>query len=168
MKKIGVYPGSFDPITKGHIDIIKRAAKLTDKLVVAVLNNANKKCWFNPQQRKEMIEKSLAGIDNIEVKVFNGLLVDFMKKENASLIIRGLRSVSDYEYELQLAIANKTFAEIEVETVFIPADGEYTFLSSSIVREVAINGGSLTKFVEPAIINDIQQRAQELTTTVTN
>ncbi|HAG52869.1 MAG TPA: pantetheine-phosphate adenylyltransferase [Alphaproteobacteria bacterium] len=161
MKSIGVYPGSFDPITKGHVDIIKRSAKLVDKLVIGVLNNANKKCWFTPEERKELIEKTIADVDNIEVKLFDGLLVDFMQQNNANLIIRGLRSVSDYEYELQLALGNKTLADFDLETIFIPASKDYLYLSSSIVREVASHGGCLEKFLNAEIIKDVEARAKD-------
>jgi len=161
MKSIGVYPGSFDPITKGHVDIIKRSAKLVDRLVIGVLNNANKKCWFTPEERKILIEKALGDINNIEVKLFDGLLVDFMQQNNANLIIRCLRSVSDYEYELQLALGNKTLADFDLETIFIPASKDYLYLSSSIVREVACHGGNLEKFVNAEIIEEVKERAKE-------
>lgn len=162
MKKIGLYPGSFDPITKGHVDIIKRSAKLVDKLIVGVLVNANKKYWFNTQEREQLVKDALVGIDNVEVVSFEGLMVNFMKQQGANLSIRGLRSVSDYEYELQLALGNATLADFEFETIFIPASQEYQYLSSSIVREVAINKGALNKFVPEELIDRVEARVLEL------
>lgn len=162
MKKIGLYPGSFDPITKGHVDIIKRSAKLVDKLIVGILVNANKKYWFNTQEREQLVKDALVGIDNVEVVSFEGLMVNFMKQQGANLSIRGLRSVSDYEYELQLALGNATLADFEFETIFIPASQEYQYLSSSIVREVAINKGSLNKFVPEELIDRVEARVLEL------
>lgn len=162
MKKIGLYPGSFDPITKGHVDIIKRSAKLVDKLIVGVLVNANKKYWFNTDEREQMVRDALAGIDNVEVISFEGLMVSFMKQQGANLSIRGLRSVSDYEYELQLALGNATLADFDFETIFIPASQEYQYLSSSIVREVAINKGALEKFVPEELIGKVEQRVSEI------
>jgi pantetheine-phosphate adenylyltransferase len=161
MQKIAIYPGSFDPITKGHIDIIKRSAKLVDTLIVGVLDNASKSYWFNNNERKEMAEKALIGIDNIKVVSFNGLLADFMQQNNINLVIRGLRSVSDYEYELQLALTNRKFAEFDLETIFIPASQDYQYMSSSIVREVAINKGKLNMFVPECLIETIEQRVEE-------
>lgn len=162
MKEAIVYPGSFDPITKGHVDIIKRAAGLTDKLIIGVLNNSAKKCWFTPEERKAMIEQSLGEeVKNVEVKIFNGLLVDFMAENNVKVILRGLRTISDYEYELQLAIGNSTLSRKTVETVFIPASQEYAHLSSSMVREVAINNGLLDMFVSSEIIPQIQHRVAQ-------
>lgn len=162
MKKIGLYPGSFDPITKGHVDIIKRSAKLVDKLIVGVLVNANKKYWFNTQEREQLVKDALVGIDNVEVVSFEGLMVNFMKQQGANLSIRGLRSVSDYEYELQLALGNATLADFDFETIFIPASQEYQYLSSSIVREVAINKGALNKFVPEELIDRVEARVLEL------
>lgn len=162
MKKVGVYPGSFDPITKGHVDIIKRSAKLVDKLIVGVLVNANKKYWFNTDEREQLVRDALKGVDNVEVVSFEGLMVNFMKQQGANLSIRGLRSVSDYEYELQLALGNATLADFEFETIFIPSSQEFTYLSSSIVREVAINQGPLEKFVPEMLIDRVESRVKEI------
>ncbi len=160
--KIGVYAGSFDPITKGHADIIKRAAKLTDKLIVGILNNSSKRYWFSLEERRKMVEKVIGEIDNIEIDTFEGLLVDFMKKKEAHIIVRGLRAVSDYEYELQLALGNSTLSEGDLETIFLPATRENLYLSSSLVREVAINEGKLDSFVNKEIIADIQLKVTEM------
>ncbi|MCJ8342952.1 MAG: pantetheine-phosphate adenylyltransferase [Cetobacterium sp.] len=159
---IAVYAGSFDPITKGHQDVIKRAAKICDKLIVAVLNNNNKKYWFSLEERKELTREVLKDIPNIEVKDFSGLLVNFMEKEGANLVIRGLRAVSDYEYELALAYGNREIADIDIETIFLPASKEFLYLSSSVVREVAMYDGKLEKFVDERIIAKVKERAFSL------
>ena len=149
MGKIALYPGSFDPITKGHIDIIKRSSNLFDKLIIGIFKNSTKsKAWFSDEEKVEMIQEILKkeGIE-AEIKIFNGLLVDFMYKENVNILIRGLRALSDYEYELQFTLTNKTLAKSEFETVFLTASREYVYLSSSLVKEVALNKGDLCFFV---------------------
>ena len=149
MRKIALYPGSFDPITKGHIDIIKRSSNLFDKLIIGTFKNSTKsKAWFSDEEKVEMIQEILKkeGIE-AEIKIFNGLLVDFMYKENVNILIRGLRALSDYEYELQFTLTNKTLAKSEFETVFLTASREYLYLSSSLVKEVALNKGDLSFFV---------------------
>lgn len=146
--RVAVYSGSFDPITKGHVDIIKRAAKLTDKLIVAVLNNVNKKYMFSLDEREEMVSELFKDVSNIEVKSFEGLLVNFMRENRANLIIRGLRAVSDYEYELTMAFANSEISDEEIETIFLPAAKQYMYLSSTVVREVALNRGKLSPYLD--------------------
>ena len=149
MGKIALYPGSFDPITKGHIDIIKRSSNLFDKLIIGIFKNSTKsKAWFSDEEKVQMIQEILKkeGI-KAEIKIFNGLLVDFMYKENVNILIRGLRALSDYEYELQFTLTNKTLAKSEFETVFLTASREYLYLSSSLVKEVALNRGDLSFFV---------------------
>lgn len=149
MEKIALYPGSFDPITRGHIDIIKRSSNLFDKLIIGIFKNSTKsKAWFSDEEKVEMIQEILKkeGI-KAEIKIFNGLLVDFMYKENVNILIRGLRALSDYEYELQFTLTNKTLAKSEFETVFLTASREYLYLSSSLVKEVALNRGDLSFFV---------------------
>ena len=149
MEKIALYPGSFDPITKGHIDIIKRSSNLFDKLIIGIFKNSTKsKAWFSDEEKVQMIQEILKkeGI-KAEIKIFNGLLVDFMYKENVNILIRGLRALSDYEYELQFTLTNKTLAKSEFETVFLTASREYLYLSSSLVKEVALNRGDLSFFV---------------------
>lgn len=158
MEKIAVYAGSFDPVTNGHIDIIKRSAKLFDRLIIGVLNNSAKKYWFELDERKNLLTKILGDNQNIEIKSFDGLLVEFMKKNNANILIRGLRAVSDYEYELQLALTNSVLAKNEIETIFLPASRENLYLSSSIVKDIAINKGELTGFVHIDIIDDIRKK----------
>lgn len=155
--KIAVYPGSFDPLTNGHLDIIRRASKLFDFLIVGVLNNSAKNHLFTKEERVSMIQKCTTDIENIEVKMFNGLLVDFVKESNAVAIVKGLRAVSDYEYELQMAALNKHIAE-EIETIFFMANIQNSFLSSSIVKELARNGGNIEGLVPDKIIGDIMAK----------
>ncbi len=149
MKKMALYPGSFDPITRGHVDIIKRSSNLFDKLIIGIFKNSTKsKAWFSDEEKVEMIEEILKKENiNAEIKIFNGLLVDFMHKEKVDILVRGLRALSDYEYELQFTLTNKTLAKSEFETVFLTASREYLYLSSSLVKEVAQNKGNLSFFV---------------------
>ncbi len=144
--KIGIYPGSFDPITYGHIDIIERAAKITDKLIVSVLNNSAKNPLFSVNERVEMIKKAVEGFDNVEVESFEGLTVDYCKAKKASFMIRGLRAVTDFEYELQLAQTNRALYD-KVDTVFLLTNLKYAYLSSSAVKQVIKYGGDVSKFV---------------------
>ena len=162
MGKIALYPGSFDPITKGHIDIIKRSSNLFDKLIIGIFKNSTKsKAWFSDEEKVEIIQEILKkeGIE-AEIKIFNGLLVDFMYKENVNILIRGLRALSDYEYELQFTLTNKTLAKSEFETVFLTASREYLYLSSSLVKEVALNKGDLSFFVTENVEKRMIERAE--------
>ncbi|MBQ3848094.1 MAG: pantetheine-phosphate adenylyltransferase [Clostridia bacterium] len=152
--RTGVYPGSFDPLTNGHLDIIRRASKLFDKLIVAVLVNSSKKPFFSMEERAEMIRKCTKDLKNVEVEIFSGLLVDFVNEKKAQAIVKGLRAVSDYEYELQMAMLNKHIDK-NIETIFLMADIENSFLSSSIVKEVATGGGNIAGLVPDEIIDDI-------------
>ena len=145
MKK-AIYPGTFDPITLGHMDIIKRSLDIFDEVIVGVLLNSSKTPIFAPEERVEMIKKEVEGLGNVKVKSFDGLLVDFARTENVRAIIRGLRAVTDFEYELQMSQTNKVIAP-EIDTIFMTASLKYAYLSSSIVREVASYGGDITKFV---------------------
>ncbi len=141
-----VYPGSFDPITNGHLDIIFRGAKLFDELRVAVLNNVSKKSLFSSEERIKMIKENIKEYDNIIVEPFDGLLINYAKEVKADVIIRGLRAVSDYEYELQMALANKKLYD-EIETIFLVSNSKYSYLSSSLVKEIAHFDGNLQDFV---------------------
>ncbi|HCK89075.1 MAG TPA: pantetheine-phosphate adenylyltransferase [Erysipelotrichaceae bacterium] len=148
-----VYPGTFDPITKGHLDIIERAACIFDEVDVLIMVNVRKQCLFTEEERKQMIIDSLQGLENkdrINVRIGSGLTVRFAEKLNADAIIRGIRAVSDYEYELQQATANMVLNN-KLETVFLIAKPEFSFLSSSVVKEIAMNGGDISEFVPEEI-----------------
>lgn len=147
-----VYPGSFDPPTNGHMDIIERAASFNDKLVVGVLNNPSKRSLFSTDERVEFLRELTKHIENVEVKAFSGLLVDFCRQLNAKIVIRGLRAVTDFEYEFQMALTNKTMSP-ELETLFMPTSTDYVWISSSIVKEVAMFGGEFEGMV-PGLIKD--------------
>ncbi|NMB10464.1 MAG: pantetheine-phosphate adenylyltransferase [Tissierellia bacterium] len=152
-----IYPGSFDPITKGHLDIIKRIAPKSEKVYVAILNNSTKNYLFSLEERLELIRKSCEDIENIEVVYFDGLLVDFAKKLNCSIIIRGLRAVSDYEMEMQMALVNRSMYK-DLETLFMVADGNYSYLSSSIVKEVASYGGDIEQYVPKCVAESLMKK----------
>jgi pantetheine-phosphate adenylyltransferase len=141
-----IYPGSFDPITYGHINLIQRASKVVDELYVAILNNVNKKYFFSCEERIKLTKEALKIFDNIHVESYSGLLVDYAKKNGINVIIRGLRAVSDFEYELQLANANRSLNK-DIEILFLMTDTEYSFISSSIVKEVAKYGGNISQWV---------------------
>lgn len=151
---IFVYPGSFDPVTNGHVDIIDRASKICDKLIVAVLVNSSKNPAFSQEERVAFIKKALNGRDNVEVVCFSGLLIDFMREQKAKTIIKGLRAVSDFEYELQMAHLNK-IQDSEIETLFMMTNVNYSFLSSSSVKEIARWGGRIDELVPEVIREEI-------------
>ena len=164
MGKVALYPGSFDPITKGHIDIIKRSSNLFDKIIIGIFKNSTKsKARFSDAEKVEMIQEILKKENiNAEIKIFKGLLVDFMCKENVNILIRGLRALSDYEYELQFTLTNKTLAKSEFETIFLTASREYLYLSSSLVKEVALNKGNLRFFVTKNVEQRLIEKVKEL------
>ena len=155
--KIAVYPGSFDPCTNGHLDIITRASKLFDKVIVAVLVNSSKTPLFSAEERVRMLNETTSNLTNVEAVCFSGLLADFMKTVNSTTIIKGLRAMSDFEYEFQMALTNKELYS-ELETLFMPTNKEFMFLSSSIVKEVARYGGSLSGLVPEILIPEITER----------
>ncbi|MBU4287089.1 MAG: pantetheine-phosphate adenylyltransferase, partial [Proteobacteria bacterium] len=150
MQKIAIYPGSFDPITNGHIDIVERGLKIFDKIIIAILKNPEKKTLFTVEERKEMIETSLNKHSNIEADIFDGLLVDYAKKRNAGTILRGMRAVSDFEYEFQLALMNRKLNR-EIQTVFLMTGLRWIFTSSSIIKEAASFGGNINGMVPPVV-----------------
>ena len=154
---IAVYPGSFDPVTNGHIDIIQRAAKLTDTLYVAVLTNPSKKPFFTVEERISLLEKVTEDIPNVKIEPFSGLLIDYAEKIGAKIIFRGLRAVSDYEYELQMANKKKKLKG-DTETLFMVANSKYSFLSSSLVKEIATFGGDLTGMVPDFVISEVEAK----------
>ncbi len=155
--RVAVYPGSFDPITNGHLDIIKRGSKAFDKVIVAVLINIDKKGLFDIEERVELIKKATSNIENVEVISFSGLLVDFVKKHEGLVILKGLRAVSDFEYELQMALMNKKL-EPQIETMFMMTSDEYCYLSSSSVKQVAKFGGRIEGLVPDVIIEDVYNK----------
>ena len=157
--KIGIYPGSFDPVTNGHLDIIERASKVTDKLIVAVLKNDTKNPLFTAEERVDMIKEAVANFKNVEVDSFDGLLVDYAKKKNATLIVRGLRAITDFEYALQLAQTNRELYK-ELDTVFLLTNLQYSYLSSSIVKQVASYKGDISKFVTANVEKKLKQKYQ--------
>ena len=159
--KIGVYPGSFDPVTNGHLDIIERASKLFDKLIVGVGVNNNKKSLFSVEKRLEFIEVSCKGIPNVEVHSFSGLLIEFMKEKDAKTIVKGLRAISDFEYEFQMSLMNKKLNP-DIETVFMMSSAMNSFLSSSSVKQVAMFGGCIRGLVPEEIIPDIVKKIDEV------
>ncbi|MBO4890054.1 MAG: pantetheine-phosphate adenylyltransferase [Lachnospiraceae bacterium] len=148
--KTAIYPGSFDPVTYGHIDIIERAADIFDELIVAVLNNSAKQPLFSIDERVNILQEVLKGIPNIRILSYEGLLVDFAMECKANVIVRGLRAVTDFEYELQLAQTNSVLNE-GVDTIFLTTSLKYAYLSSSTVKEVASYGGDIDKFVPPLV-----------------
>lgn len=157
--RIAVYPGSFDPVTNGHTDIIRRAARLFDKVIVLVSVNAVKSPSFSSVERVKLISKVVDGLDleNVVVDIWDGLLVDYIKQVGAIAIIKGLRAVSDFEYEFQMALANKMLYD-EAETVFLTTSSENMYLSSSVVKQIASFGGDISHFVPECILKDISDR----------
>ncbi|MCC6925854.1 pantetheine-phosphate adenylyltransferase [Novosphingobium sp.] len=159
MKRIGVYPGTFDPITLGHMDIIERGAKLVDELIIGVTTNIAKNPMFGDDERIAMVEREVAGIGNAKIRVvgFNSLLMDFADAMGAQVVIRGIRGVTDFEYEYQLTGMNRQLNH-EVETVFLMADVSLQPIASRLVKEIAIYGGEISKFVTPAVRDDVVAR----------
>lgn len=153
MKK-AIYPGSFDPVTLGHLDMIARAAKMVDELVVAVLINKAKNPLFSIEERVSMLEEITKDIPNVKVQSFDGLLIDYAKQQDANIIIRGLRAITDFEYELQLAQTNRIIGP-EIDTLFLATSLEHAYLSSTIVREVASYGGDISHFVPEQLMERI-------------
>ncbi|MBE7051641.1 MAG: pantetheine-phosphate adenylyltransferase [Ruminococcaceae bacterium] len=158
--RTAVYPGSFDPMTNGHLDIIKRAAKTFDKVYVAILTNSSKKPKFSLEQRIDWLKRATADLPNVEIDSFSGLLVNYANQINASIIIKGLRAVSDFEYEFQMALTNRALSP-NIETMFLMTNGKYSYLSSSIVKEIANLGGSLNGLVPDFMIEEIKNEIKK-------
>lgn len=154
---IAVYPGSFDPITNGHLDLIERASRLFERLIVAILRNEAKKPLFSVEERLEMAREVLRGYPNVEVASFGGLLVEFAASRGARVILRGIRAISDYEYELQMALMNRRLAP-DIETVFLMAAEDYSFLSARLVKEVVALGGDVSGLVPPLVEERLRKR----------
>ena len=152
-----IYPGSFDPVTYGHLDVIKRASKIVDELIVGVLNNKSKTPLFSVENRVKMLNDAVSDLPNVKVMSFEGLLVDFAKKVDAQLIVRGLRAVTDFEYELQMSQTNSVLNN-EVDTIFFTTSLEYAYLSSSTVKEAAYFGADISKFVPPNVVIEVKNK----------
>lgn len=161
MRRIAVCPGSFDPVTYGHIDIFNRASKLFDKVIILVSTNVNKKPLFTPTERIKMIMEVTDGMDNVVIDILDGLLADYVKSVGAVAIVKGLRAVSDFEYEFQMALANKKLYP-DAETVFLTTSAENMYLSSSVVKQIAAFDGDISSFVPDAIRDDIISRIKKV------
>lgn len=155
--KIAVYPGSFDPITLGHIDVLKDSAQMFDKVIITVSNNINKNALLSVEERLNLIKESIKDIPNVEVDSFDGLTVEYAKSKNATILLRGLRAVSDFEYEMQLSQTNRALNE-DIKTVFLITKPEYNFISSSTVKEILKNKGDISKFVPTPVYKYLTER----------
>jgi len=152
-----IYPGSFDPVTNGHLDVIERGRKLFDEVIVAVAYNEEKNALFSLDERLQLLEQSIGTVDNVRIAQFDGLLVDFAIAQNANAVIRGLRAVSDFEFEFQMALMNRKL-ETAVETIFLMPKEEYTYLSSRIIKEIARLAGDVSSFVPPAVVKALKRK----------
>lgn len=156
-EKIAIYPGVFDPITYGHIDVIKRSIRLCNKLIVGIAKGWAKEPLFNLQERIQLVKESLKGVKNLEVEGFEGLLINFARRKHANLIVRGIRAISDFDYEFQMALTNRKIAP-DIETIFLLPAEEYSYVSSSLVKEVAAYGGDISKFVPPPVEKALKEK----------
>ena len=155
--KTAIYPGSFDPVTLGHYDIIERSSKIFDKRIVGVLNNSAKSPLFSVEERVNMLKDVTSHFPNVEVQSFAGLLIDFVRSNDANVIVRGLRAITDFEYELQLAQMNRVIAP-EIDTLFLTTNLKYAYLSSSMAKEVAMYGGDISSFLSPEIAEKVREK----------
>jgi pantetheine-phosphate adenylyltransferase len=155
--KIAIYPGTFDPITNGHIDILERALKLFDKVIITIARNSSKNPLFTEEERITLLKQVTKHYKNVEVDSFQGLLVDYVHKRDSIAVVRGLRAMTDFEYELQMALMNRKLDE-KMETVFLMPNEKYTYLSSNVVREIARFGGDVSKFVPPVVRRALQKK----------
>jgi|TARA_R100000406_G_scaffold12238_2_gene7888 pantetheine-phosphate adenylyltransferase len=162
-ERIGIYPGTFDPITRGHADIIRRAARLVDRLIIGVTTNPSKNPMFDTEERLAMVKREVANmnLDNVEVIGFNALLMKFAEAQGASMIVRGLRAVADFEYEYQMAGMNQQLDD-EIETVFLMADVSLQPIASKLVKEIALYGGDISNFVSPTVRDDVVARVAKI------
>jgi pantetheine-phosphate adenylyltransferase len=158
---VGIYPGSFDPVHLGHVDLVRRASRLADRLVVGVLDNSAKNCLFSVPERVALLSEAVAGIPNVEVATFSGLLMDFARARGARVVVRGLRAVADFEYEFQMALMNRQL-DAEVETVFLMPSVDYTYLSSRLVKEVARLGANVDSLVPPSVSSALRRKRADL------
>jgi len=154
---MAIYPGSFDPVTKGHLDIIERTSKIFDQLIVAVLENPRKQAVFTIEERVEMLKRVTSGLENVTVEYFRGLLIEYAKQKKVNIIVKGLRAISDFEFEFQMALVNRKLNP-QIETLFMVTNSKYSYLSSSIVKEVASFGGDIKELVPPEVYDMIMAR----------
>jgi pantetheine-phosphate adenylyltransferase len=157
MSVTALYPGTFDPPTNGHIDLVQRGARLFDHLVVSILNNPGKDPLFTVEERAEMLREAISGMSNVSVATFDGLMVDFAHQQGAKAVLRGIRAISDYEYEFQMALMNRRLAP-DIETVFLQPAGRYSFVSSRMLKEVFSFGGDVSGLVPPNVLKRMQSR----------
>ena len=155
--RIAMFPGTFDPPTKGHLNIVSRAAKLYDRLFVVVADNVNKKCLFNANERVKMLEQLMKDFSNVEVVAYQGLVVDFAKKNDIGVLVRGVRALVDFNYEFELAMTNKELCP-DLEIIFLPTDSHYFLLRSSSIKEIASFGGDVSNMVPELVLNEIQKK----------
>src|SRR5687768_4393420 len=159
LPRVAIYPGSFDPLTNGHVDIIERGARIFDSIIVAILANVEKKPLFSEQERVSIIRDVFTGKDNVQVETFEGLLVDYAQRKKASVLVRGLRAVSDFEYEFQMALMNRHLAP-GLETVFMMPAEQYTYISSRLIKEVFMLGGEVEGLVPPIVEERLREKAK--------
>lgn len=159
--RVAIYPGSFDPVTNGHIDILDKTSKLFDRIIIAVVHNVTKQALFSLNERVELIKASTQHLENIEVDCFSGLLANYMREKQACAIIRGLRSMTDFEYEMHMAMMNKRLIP-EVDTIFVMSDSNHIFVSSSGVKEAALLGGDVSSMVPPPVLQGLEQKRRQL------
>lgn len=158
--KTAVYPGSFDPVTLGHLDIIKRTAAMFDRVIIGVLNNRAKSPLFTVSERVELLKEVTSDLPNVEIQSFEGLLIDFVRRNRADVIVRGLRAITDFEYELQMAQTNRVIAP-EIDTIFLTTNLKYSYLSSSIVKEIAAYDGDISAFLHPSVAERVREKLEE-------
>ena len=163
--RVAIYPGTFDPITNGHLDIAQRAAQIFDRIIIAVSNNLHKDPFFSLEERRVLVEKTIMDITNVSVDVFDGLLVEYVKNRGVSALIRGLRAVSDFEYEFQMALMNRKLMP-NLETVFLMSGEEYTYINSTIVKEVALLGGNVDGFLPPVVAEAVSEKIKNINGTI--
>lgn len=155
--KTAIYPGSFDPMTKGHLDVLERASSMFEKVIIAVLDNTKKKCLLSTKERVELIRKSVKRLKNVSVDSFDGLTIEYARQKGATVLIRGLRAVSDFEYEMQMSQMNSSLAP-EINTIFLITKPEYNFISSSTIKEIVMMGGDISQFVPVEVKNYLEQK----------
>jgi len=160
-KKIGIYPGTFDPVTLGHLDILKRAAGIFDEVIISVAESSSKKTLFSADERINLINVSVKSLKNVRVESFEGLIVKYAESKKALSIIRGLRAVSDFEYEFQMALTNRKIAE-NIDTIFLMPDEKYTYISSTLVREIAALGGDVSAFVPKEVLKQLRLKLKQM------